>query len=79
MKKKSAYLSEDDAEELEHLAKSTGEAESELMREGIRLVIRERSKRRFLSAGAGEGSGRIEDRHWTAEELYAKVFPGRVE
>jgi Arc/MetJ-type ribon-helix-helix transcriptional regulator len=59
------------------MAARTGKPQSELIREGLRLLLRQKRVASFLSAGAGEGSGDSADRRWIAEELYVKVFGDR--
>jgi Arc/MetJ-type ribon-helix-helix transcriptional regulator len=69
MKKTSVYLSEEEADGLRALSRATGRSQAELIREGIRRMLRGKSsKRRFHSMGfgAGDGSGA---RSWSPEEL----------
>ncbi len=72
MKKATVYLEDLDAERLSDLVASTGRPQSELIRQAVRLLIMDARARLFLSSGAG--SGEVGDRHWTSDELYAKVM-----
>jgi hypothetical protein len=57
MRKTTVYLREDEAEGLRLLAGSTGESQAELIREGVRRLLREGVSRKFHSMGKGEGTG----------------------
>jgi hypothetical protein len=69
MKKTSVYLSDEEADGLRALSRATGRSQAELIREGIRRMLRGKSpKRTFhsMGLGAGDGSGA---RSWSPEEL----------
>jgi hypothetical protein len=73
MKKTSVYLSDDEDQALSRAAEATGLARSELIREGIRVVVLGHTSRprSFSSMGRGR-SGSVKPRRWTSEELYAQ-------
>jgi predicted transcriptional regulator len=71
------YLEDEEAEQLRQMAATTGKSQAALIREAVRQALRQTPKRRFHSAGIGEGSGDPAERHWTADELYRKVFLNR--
>jgi Arc/MetJ-type ribon-helix-helix transcriptional regulator len=68
MKKTSVYLSDEEAEGLRLLARTTGRSQAELIREGVRRVLTRKPRRTFHSMGAGEGSPST-TRRWDAAEL----------
>jgi Arc/MetJ-type ribon-helix-helix transcriptional regulator len=75
MRKTSFYLTDEDADKLRRLAMRDGKSQSELIREGVRLVIAEvgTQPRVFRSMGAGHGGGaRAPD--WNADQLYRRSF-----
>jgi Arc/MetJ-type ribon-helix-helix transcriptional regulator len=55
-----ARLGKDDREMLEELKKSTGHSESELVRRGLQLVVRELARERSALELAGASVGRFE-------------------
>lgn len=59
MKKTSIYLTEEEAESLKEASRRSGRSQSELIREGIRVVVRAtgRHRRVFHSMGKGHGTG----------------------
>jgi len=75
MRKTSFYLADEDAERLRRLAIRDGKSQSELIREGVRLVIAEvgTQPRVFRSLGAGHSGGARHAR-WDADQLYRKSF-----
>jgi len=62
MRKTTVYLREEEAEGLRLLAGATGESQAELIREGVRRLLREGVSRRFHSMGKGEGPGGLRPR-----------------
>jgi hypothetical protein len=63
------YLTEDEADQLRTLARATGRSQAELIREGIRRVLRGKNPRRTfhsMGKGAADGTGL---RHWSADDL----------
>jgi len=54
-----ARLSKEDRAVLEELKKSTGRSESELVREGLRLIRRELERKRSALEVAGRSSGKF--------------------
>jgi Arc/MetJ-type ribon-helix-helix transcriptional regulator len=78
MRKTSVYLSDDEAEGLRALARSTGRSQAELIREGVRrLLDRRRPRRVFRSMGVGASGGAAE-RRWTADEVAGRLGVGAV-
>jgi hypothetical protein len=73
MKKTSVYLSDDDDAALRRAAEATGIARSDLIREGIRVVVLSHAspRRAFHSMGRGR-SGSARSRRWTSDELLAR-------
>ena len=71
------YLSEDDAEALRLEAQATGRSQAELIREGVRRVLRRPRKRVFHSMGKGKGPGGPTPLGWDADELHRKVMGSR--
>ena len=66
------YLSDDEAEQLRALSRVTGRSQAELIREGVRRVLRGKvPKRTFHSMGQG-ASGGSRPRRWEADELAAR-------
>ncbi len=69
MKKTSVYLSDEESDGLRALSRATGRSQAELIREGIRRVLRGKSSKRTfhsMGLGAGDGSGA---RSWSPDEL----------
>lgn len=76
MRKTSVYLSDEEAEGLRELARATGRSQAELIREGVRRLLRRTPKRAFHSMGKGAGDGSAASR-WNADELAARrLGPG---
>jgi hypothetical protein len=73
MRKTTIYLNDDEAERLQRMASTTGRSQSELIREGVRHVLRGTGGRKFHSMGIGEsgGPGPLE---WDPDELYEHVM-----
>jgi hypothetical protein len=73
MKKTSVYLSDEEDAALRRAAEATGIARSDLIREGIRVVVLSHAspRRAFHSMGRGRG-GATTSRHWTSDELLAR-------
>jgi hypothetical protein len=73
MKKTSVYLSDEEDAALRRAAEATGIPRSDLIREGVRVVVRPHSAqpRTFHSMGRGH-SGSTTLRHWTSDELLAR-------
>jgi Arc/MetJ-type ribon-helix-helix transcriptional regulator len=71
MRKTSVYLSDEEADGLRELARATGRSQAELIREGVRRLLRRAPRRAFhsMGKGAGDGSG---VRRWGADELAAR-------
>ncbi|MGH3145960.1 MAG: CopG family transcriptional regulator [Rubrobacter sp.] len=76
MRKTTVYLNEDEAEGLRRLAAETGESRAELIREGVRRMLREGPERTFRSMGRGEGTGESRPR-WNPEVLREKTLGKR--
>jgi hypothetical protein len=76
MRKTSVYLSTDEAEGLKRVSAMTGQAQAELIREGVRRVIAaaDAQPRVFHSMGVGEGPPY---EPWSADELYERVMGRR--
>ena len=73
MRKTTVYLGENEAEGLRRLAAESGESQAELIREGVRRLLREGPARTFHSMGKGAGSG--EDRpRWDANAVREKTL-----
>ena len=72
MRKTTVYLREDEAEGLRMLAGATGESQAELIREGVRRLLREGVSRRFQSMGKGEGTGESRPR-WDPDAVLEKA------
>lgn len=75
MRKTSVYLTDEEAERLREAATACGRSQSELIREGIRYMLRsfESPERVFHSMGRGH-SGSTPHRGWNSEALYKKVM-----
>lgn len=73
MRKTTVYFNEDEAEGLRRLAAETGESRAELIREGVRRLLREGSERTFRSMGKGAGSGEPRPR-WNSDALRDKTL-----
>jgi len=75
MKKTSVYLDEDESEALKRVSATTGRAQAELIRDGVRKVISEieGEARVFRSLGRGRGRGKPYSR-WKAGDVYKKVM-----
>jgi hypothetical protein len=73
MKKTSVYLSDEEDAALRRAAEATGIARSDLIREGIRVVVLSHGSphRAFHSMGRGRG-GATKSRRWTSDELLAR-------
>jgi hypothetical protein len=76
MRKTTVYLNEDEAEGLRALAAATGESQAELIREGIRRLLRGGPERTFRSMGKGAGTGEPRPR-WSSEDLSEKTLGRR--
>jgi hypothetical protein len=72
MRKTTVYLREDEAEGLRLLAGATGESQAELIREGVRRLLREGVSRKFHSMGKGEGTGESRPR-WSPDAVLDKT------
>lgn len=70
MRKTTVYLSDDEIEGLRALAARTGRSMADLIREGVRSLIKRPPKRRFNSMGAGESGGRFDGYEVDAEDLF---------
>lgn len=73
MHKTTVYLNEDEAEGLRRLAATTGESQAELIREGVRRLLRGGSGRTFHSMGKGAGAGESRPR-WSPDTLREKTL-----
>jgi hypothetical protein len=73
MRKTTVYFSEDEVEGLRLLASATGESQAELIREGVRRLLREGVSRKFHSMGKGEGTGEPRPR-WNPDAVREKMF-----
>jgi hypothetical protein len=74
MRKTSVYLTDEESEELRHLAIREGRPQAELVREAIRgLIQASQPKRTFRSLAVGRSDGSKALR-WTADEVHAKAF-----
>jgi hypothetical protein len=78
MQKLTVYLAQEEADGLRRLSHATGRSQSELIREGIRQVVRGAPRRVFHSMGTGR-SGATEVREeparaWNADGLHARSF-----
>jgi Arc/MetJ-type ribon-helix-helix transcriptional regulator len=77
MHKTSVYLTSEEALRLRRAAVRSGRSQSELIREGLRLVTAHggEERRTFHSLGVGHGGG-APYRRWDAEELHRAVSGG---
>jgi hypothetical protein len=73
MIKTTVYLSESEAADLRRTAALRGQSQSTLIREGVRQVTRTTGPHRFLSKGAGQGSGDPTPITWDTEALADEV------
>jgi Arc/MetJ-type ribon-helix-helix transcriptional regulator len=71
MRKTSVYLSDEEAEGLRALARATGRSQADLIREGVRRLLRKNPKRTFHSMAQGASDGPA-PRRWSADELAAR-------
>ena len=76
MRKTTVYLHEEEAEGLRLLSGATGESQAELIREGVRRLLREGVSRKFHSMGKGEGTGEPRPR-WNPDAVHEKTFGRR--
>ena len=75
MRKTTVYLHEEEAEGLRLLSGATGESQAELIREGVRRLLREGVSRKFHSMAKGEGTG--ERPRWNPDAVHEKTFGRR--
>lgn len=73
MLKTTVYLGEEEVEGLRRLAAASGESQAELIREGVRRLLREGEERRFHSMGKGVGTGEVRPR-WGTNDLRDKTL-----
>ena len=73
MRKTTVYLHEDEAEGLRLLSGATGESQAELIREGVRRLLREGVSRKFHSMGKGKGPGEPRPR-WSPDAVREKTL-----
>lgn len=73
MRKTTVYLGEEEAEGLRRLAAASGESQAELIREGVRRLLREGEERTFHSMGKGVGTGEVRPR-WSPDGLREKTL-----
>lgn len=73
MRKSTVYLNEDEVEGPRLLASATGVSQAELIREGVRRLLREGVSRKFHSMGKGEGTGESRPR-WNPEVVREKTL-----
>ena len=73
MHKTTVYLNEEEVEGLRLLSGATGESQAELIREGVRRMLREGISRRFHSMGKGEGPGEPRPR-WDPDAVREKTL-----
>ena len=67
------YLGEEEVDGLRRLAAESGESQAELIREGVRRLLREGKTRTFHSMGKGVGSGEARPR-WDADAVREKTL-----
>lgn len=67
------YLGEEEVEGLRRLAAASGESQAELIREGVRRLLREGAERTFHSMGKGVGSGEARPR-WDVDDVREKTL-----
>lgn len=72
MHKTTVYLGEEEVDGLRRLAAVSGESQAELVREGVRRLLREGMERRFHSMGKGSGTGEVRPR-WSPDDLRDKT------
>ena len=75
MRKTTVYLSDEEAAALRRTAAETGRSQSELIREGVRMVTAASGERRFRSMGKGAGTGEPVGRK--VEELLGETLRPR--
>lgn len=73
MRKTTVYLGEEEVEGLRRLAATSGESQAELIREGVRRLLREGEERKFHSMGKGVGTGETRPR-WSSDGLRKKAL-----
>lgn len=73
MHKTTVYLGEEEVEGLRRLAAASGESQAELIREGVRRLLRGGEERKFHSLGKGVGSGEVRPR-WNSGGLREKTL-----
>lgn len=73
MHKTTIYLNEEEVEGLRRLAVTSGESQAELIREGVRRLLREGEERKFHSMGKGVGTGEARPR-WSSDDLHEKTL-----
>jgi Arc/MetJ-type ribon-helix-helix transcriptional regulator len=73
MRKTTVYLYEEEVEGLRLLSGATGESQAELIREGVRRLLREEVSRKFHSMGKGEGTGEPRPR-WNPDAVHEKTL-----
>lgn len=73
MRKTTVYLADDEAEGLRRLAAEAGKSQAELVREGVRRLLGQRSKRKFRSLGLGKGPGSSAP-HWRSDAVYRETM-----
>jgi hypothetical protein len=73
MRKTTVYLGEEEVEGLRRLAATTWESQAELIREGVRRLLREDTGRTFHSMGKGMGVDEPRPR-WDPDALHNKTF-----
>ena len=76
MRKTTVYLGEDEVEGLRRLAAATGESQAELIRKGVRRLLREDAGRMFHGMGKGVGTGEVRPR-WSSDALREKTLGRR--
>ncbi len=73
MRKTTVYLNEDEIEGLRRIGAETGKSQAELIREGVRVLLREGPERKFHSMGRGVGTGESRPR-WSSAALREKTL-----
>ena len=76
MRKTPVYWKEDEVILLRLLASATGVSQAELIREGVRRLLREGLSRSFHSTGKGEGTGESRPR-WNPHAVHEKTLGRR--
>jgi hypothetical protein len=74
MRKTTVYLEDEEADGIRRLAAETGKSQADLIREGVRRVLRRSPNRKFHSMGIGEAAGKQHRVGWTPSEVYRKAF-----